>query len=152
MQRSLRRVILCCWWIVFWLKKSMLNWTSLYKAQNNIYFRRIKLYTHPLKSHCNRTKYLENIEFLFFFKISRNIFLYSLPPKIDAQKTDAFSKSSRKFQNSKNFWSASSKSPIFYQNHFRSNSDTLSIPNVKPLSWTLIFNITERVFSLDGWR
>ena len=65
MQRSLRRVILCCWWIVFWLKKSMLNWTSLYKAQNNIYFRRIKLYSHPLKSHCNRTKHLENIEFLF---------------------------------------------------------------------------------------
>ena len=54
---------------------------------------------------------------------------YSLSSKIDAPKIDAFSQNSRNFQNSKFFWWALSKSPIFGQNHFRSNSDTLLIPH-----------------------
>ena len=64
-------------------------------------------------------KFVQNFVLIYSYK-----FVYSLSPKIDA-----FSKNSRKFQNSKNFWRASSKSRIFDQNHFRSNSDTLLIPH-----------------------
>ena len=39
------------------------------------------------------------------------LFVYSLSPKIDAPKIDAFSKNSRNFQNLKFFWWALSKSP-----------------------------------------
>ena len=98
MQRSLRRVILCCWWIVFWLKKSMLNWTSLYKAQNNIYFRRIKLYTHPLKSHCNRTKYLENIEFLFFSKFQETFSYIVFRQRLTRKRLTPFLKALENFK------------------------------------------------------
>ena len=98
MQRSLRRVILCCWWIVFWLKKSMLNWTSLYKAQNNIYFRRIKLYTHPLKSHCNRTKYLENIEFLFFSKFQETFSYIVFRQRLTRKRLTPFLKALKNFK------------------------------------------------------